>query len=122
MRVTDVNAADVGAFEGIAAKAAQGEITGDGRAAVLLRSDVVDLEGAVIEFLGELAVFTAAIGPADFPDEGCIHAGSQSQEAVRFLGFTPSVRRAFDFRMARTSPALPKSCISFFSAGVSSSF
>ena len=73
-----IDAADVGAFEGIAAKAAQGEIAGDGRAVVLLRADVVDLEGPVVEFLGELAVFTAAIGPTPhLPDKGCIHAGAK---------------------------------------------
>ncbi len=82
-----------------------------------------DLEGAVVKFLGELAVFTTAAGAApDFPDENCVHAGSNAQEAVRFVGLTPSVRRAFDLRIARTSPAVPKWCISFFSAGVSSSF
>jgi hypothetical protein len=87
-----------------------------------LRSDVVDFKGPVVKLLGELTVFTAAIGPPPYlPDKRCIHADSRTQEAVRFSRFTPSTRRDLDFRMASRSPALPYADSSSFSAPVRAS-
>ena len=103
-------------------EAAQGEIAAEGGASVLLGTDVIDLERAVIELLRKLTVFTSAICPLPYlPDKRCIHAVSGTQDAVRFLGLIPSVRRALDLRIESRSPALPKANISSFSAGVRAS-
>ena len=62
-------------------------------------NDVLDLEGAGVKRVGELAVFAGEGGPlAQFPFQGRVHERGRSHLASRrFL--------AFDWRMARRSPA-----------------
>ena len=82
--------------------------------------DVVNLKGGVVGRLGHLAVFATALCPLpDQPRECRIHG--RCQESVRVLSLMPSVRRALDFRMESRVAALPKACISSFSAGVRAS-
>ena len=83
--------------------------------------DVINLECTIVEFLGELTVFTAATCSLPYlPDKGCIHA-VLIQEVAFFLSLTPSVRRALDFKIPSTSPALPKASSCSFSSAVRAS-
>src|SRR5437879_6123048 len=79
--------------------------------------DVVDLEGSIVGRLGHLAVFAAALGTLPDQSRECRVHGWR-QEAVRGLSLMPRVRRALDFRIDSRVAALPKACISSFSAGV----
>jgi hypothetical protein len=51
-------------------EATQRQVSGNGRTLVFLGDDVVDLEGSIVPFLGQLAVFATVLRPLpDLPDK-----------------------------------------------------
>ena len=81
---------------------------------MLSRPNVINLKCAIVEFLGKLTVLTSAACSLPYlPEKSCIHA-VLIQEVAFFLSLTPSVRRALDFKIPSTSPALPKASSSSF--------
>ena len=78
------------------------------------------LEHAVRDqFFAELdAILVIDVKQGDGDAAGRGAADAKRQDKVRVLSLMPRVRRALDFRIESRVAALPKACISSFSAGV----
>src|SRR4051794_6999051 len=89
-----VDSGDVGAFVQVAVDAGQGKVRGVVGPAVLLRGDVLDVEGREIMLLAEQAVFTAISSPPPDrgPRRGVHHEGGWRARTRRALALSTLTR------------------------------